>query len=507
MRLDEWVTLSAHRASRFPSGFPRLPRPARAVDWAMLLRIGFVGIVRPLFKGDSPGAASRSLKQLRALGEELGFEVVTPEVTGNEAHAATGRAIPGFAVSNLAAAEQAARQLAAQDLDLLLIQHTTFATGELLVPLLHAAERVGVWALPEAAGNGGEGGPLPLNALCGLNMTLSLLEHPKVAKREPVKWFYGEAESVWFRERLVPTLLALRGLRALGSARVLQIGGTAPGFYGLEETPVLPGVRVDAAELSELFARIAAVPEAEAEALARDWAAAEAHDLSRVQLARAARIELALWRWAEEGGYQALAVRCWPELPERCGSMACAAMGNVSSRIPAACEGDVMGALSMLVLAGMSGESAILMDLSDLAGEALQFWHCGNAPREWAAGGHSRLTAHFNRDGVGAVRDMMLRPGPVSGFRLLDGALSALIFSGRFGTLERAGFDGVRGWLADLRWNGVPLEPRAFVANVLDRRLPHHFAFGALELSAGLAELCAWLGARVLAAEPPRATL
>lgn len=473
----------------------------------MLLRIGFVGIVRPLFKGDSPRAASRSLEQLRALGAEQGFEVVTPAVTGNDVHAATGQAIPGFAVSNLAAAEQAARQLAGQDLDLLLIQHTTFTTGELLVPLLHAARRVGVWALPEAAGGGGEGGPLPLNALCGLNMTLSFLAHPKVAKREPVKWFYGEARGAWFRERLAPTLRALRALRALERARVLQIGGTAPHFYGLEERPALAEVRVDAAELSELFARVAAVPETEAEALARDWAAEEAHDLSAEELARAARIELALASWAEEGGYQALAVRCWPELPERCGSMACAAMGNVSSRVPAACEGDVMGALSMLALAGMSGESAILMDLSDLGGGALQFWHCGNAPRAWAAGGHSRLTTHFNRDGVGAVREMAVRPGPVSGFRLLDGGRAALIFSGRFGALERAGYDGVHGWLADLRWNGTPLEPRAFVANVLDQRLPHHFAFGAGELGAGLAELCAWLGARVLEAEPPRATL
>ena len=95
--------------------------------------------------------------------------------------------------------------------DFLLIQHTTFATGDLLIPLLHAARRVGVWALPESSGGRGDTGPLPLNALCGLNMTMSFLEHPEVAKREPVKWFYGEAGSSWFRARLLPTLAALRG--------------------------------------------------------------------------------------------------------------------------------------------------------------------------------------------------------------------------------------------------------------------------------------------------------
>ena len=137
------------------------------------LHIGFVSIIRPLFKGDSPTAARRSLEHFKTLGVDFDFEVVTASVSGNDEHAATGQEIPTFAVSNLDSANQAAKQLADERLDFLLIQHTTFTTGDLLVPLLHAAKRVGVWALPEFSGGRGEGGPLPLNALCGMNMTLS----------------------------------------------------------------------------------------------------------------------------------------------------------------------------------------------------------------------------------------------------------------------------------------------------------------------------------------------
>lgn len=476
----------------------------------MELRIGFVGIVRPLFKGDSPGAARRSLEGLQRLGIDLGFEVVTANVTGNDKHVATGQDIPTFAVSNLDAAIQAAAQLKAQRLDFLLVQHTTFTTGDLLVPLLHAARRVGVWALPESEGGLGKGGPLPLNALCGLNMTLSFLEHPEVAKKEPVKWFCGEATSGWFRSRLEPTLAALKGLRALETARVLQIGGTAPSFFGIQERPALTSVTVETKELAELFDRVGSTPEDEAEALSRDWEKSERLETSLESLKNAARVELALRSLAEEGNYNALALRCWPELPDACGAMACAAVGRLGDAdIPAACEGDVMGALSMRVLQGVTGEPAALMDLSDLdvRDDTLQFWHCGNAPLNWAAGGNTRLTTHFNRDGVGVVRDMAFRPGPATGFRLLAEGREMLVASGTFIGPDKAGFDGVRGWLGTLKWNGKGVDAQTFIANVLDYRLPHHFAFGTGELTEALNELGGWLGARVLEARPLRNTL
>ena len=475
-----------------------------------MLRIGYVGIIRPLFKGDSPQAAQRSLERLKDLGKEHDFEVVTANVSGNDKHVATGQDIPPFAVSNLGAAEQAAKQLKDEQLDFLFIQHTTFTTGDLLVPLLHAAKRVGVWALPESAADRGEGGPLPLNALCGLNMTLSFLDHPEVAKKEPVKWFYGEATSKWFLERLEPTLTALKGLKALETSRILQVGGTAPSFFGIEEFPSLKGVTVETKELAELFDRVAGVSENEAQSLANDWGKKEKLNAPKEHLVNAARVELGLRSLAEEGDYNALAIRCWPELPDACGGMACASVGRLGdTNIPTACEGDVMGALSMRVLGGMSGEPTILMDLSDvdLADDTLQFWHCGNAPLEWAAGGNSRLTTHFNRDGVGVVRDMVLRPGRATGFRLLSQGKEALVMAGTFTQPEKAGFDGVRGWLGDLSWNGADMNAQTFVANVLDYRLPHHFAFGAGEMMEALNELSGWVGATVLEARPERKTL
>lgn len=479
----------------------------------MPLKIGFVSVIRPLFKGDSPRASERSLAQVRALGQKHHAEIITANVSGNDTHASTGQPIPTFAVSNLSAAEQAARQLREQALDLLLIQHTTFSTGDLLVPLLHAAERVGLWALPERAAGRGMDGPLPLNALCGLNMTLSFLDHPQVDKQGPVKWFYGEADSGTFEQRLMPTLAALRGLKALHDARILQIGGTAPSFYGIEEHPELAGVTVDEMGLELLFEQVAKIPEADAKARAEAWLQGDTPTslgAPREHLECSARIELALHTLAQEGNYQALAVRCWPELPERCGAMACGAVAQLGDReIPTACEGDVMGALSMLALQGISQTPAILMDLSDFdeTDDSLLFWHCGNAPTAWAGRAGVRYTTHFNRDDTGVVRDMVLKPGPVSGFRLLKGGKAALVLSAEVMDTPKASFDGVRGWLSSFGWHGERVSARDVMAGVLDDRLPHHIAFGLGERSEALTELCAWLGATPLPAPAFRRTL
>lgn len=469
--------------------------------------IGFVAVIRPLFKGDSPTAAIRSLEQLSSLGERLGFRVISPSLPGEQVHQASGAWLPRFAVHDIESARQAARWASDEQPDLLLIQHTTFATGDLLAPLLASQLPAGLWALPESSGRPGRGGPLPLNSLCGLNMTLSSLGHPEVDRDLPVKWFYGEADSPWFEQRLQPTLIALRSLSALRGARILDIGGTAPGFYGLEESPALDGVVVERLPLAQLFAEVAAVTSGEAAALAAEWSDQEPTAVSGEQLSRAAAVEIALARLAQRGGHAAVAMRCWPELPERCGTMACAAAGRLGDRrLPAACEGDVMGALSMLALQGAADEPSFLMDLSDVSEDRLLFWHCGNAPRSWAAA-TTRLSRHFNREELGVVREMTVRQGDATGFRLLAGGRGAVIFEGTFAGEGPQGFDGVSGWLEEVSWDGQSLSARTFVANVLDNGLPHHFAFGQGRLGEGLRELCGWLGAQVLPAKAERHTL
>ncbi len=431
-----------------------------------MLRIGLVPIVRPLFRGSRLGLERTSRLAVEALGRDLGFEV----------------AYVSEPVADAVQAEAAARAAQAAKLDLLLVQHVTFATGEVFLPLLNLPLPVGLWALPEAW----ESGPLPQNAICGLNLGVSLAE-------KPVKWLYGAAEDPWFQARLHTTLRALRGARALREGRVLWLGGHAPGFYAFEALPQT-GLLVEKAELDELWQALVAVPDAAVEE--RAAAFSELSEYPAEALRESFRLELALAQLARP--YDGVALREWPEIPDRVGVMPYAAMARLADQgYLLAPEGDVMGLASMLALRAISGQPSILLDISHLSSRGVLLWHGGEAPQVWA-GGPTRLAPHFNRK-LPAVRDMALRAGPVSGLRLLPGNRAA-VYGGVLN--GEKGYEGDSSWLTQTTWAGWPLTPRQFVASWLNHRIPHHLAVGMGSHEEALLEMCTWLGLEVLPARP-----
>ncbi|GIW28614.1 MAG: hypothetical protein KatS3mg070_1977 [Meiothermus sp.] len=430
------------------------------------LRVGLVPIVRPLFRGSKLGLEPTTRQALEALGPRLGFDL----------------AYVAEPVADAAQAEAAAR--AAQDarLDLLLVQHVTFATGDAFLPLLELPIPVGLWALPEVW----DSGPLPQNAVCGLNLGVSLAQ-------KPTKWFYGSVEDAWFQARLKLTLQALRGVKVLREGRVLWLGGHAPGFFAFGALPET-GLTVEKAELAELWEALAAVSEAELEARV-----AEFHELSEYpleQLRESFRLELALEQLARP--YDGVALREWPEIPDQTGVMAYAAMARLADvGYTLAPEGDVMGLASQLALKAISGRPAILLDISHFSAKGIMLWHGGEAPQAWAAG-PTRLVPHFNRH-LPAVRDMALRAGPISGLRLLPGR-KAVVHGGVLS--GEKGYDGDSGYLTRPTWAAEPLTPRQFLASWFNHRIPHHLAVGMGAHEEALLEMCAWLGLEALPARP-----
>lgn len=432
-----------------------------------MLRIGLVPIVRPLFRGAKFGLEVKARAALEALAPRLDFElawVCEP-------------------VADAAQAEAAAKAAQAAGLDLLIVEHVTFATGDLLTPLLELPLALALWALPEVW----DTGPLPQNALCGLNLGLSL------HRQAPVKWLYGNPEEEWFSSRFGLTLAALRGVKALRQGRVLWLGGPAPGFFAFDALPAT-GLTVEKADLSELWAALEAVRDSEVDELLSSFD--EAAEYPREELRATARLELALARLAQ--GYDGVAIREWPEIPEKLGVMAYSAMARLADRgYTFAPEGDLMGLAGQLALQAISGAPAILLDLVHLCQRGLMLWHGGEAPKAWA-NGPTRLIPHFNR-GCPAVRDMALKAGPVSGLRLLPGK-RAVVHGGELS--GEKGYDGDSGFLVRASWAEVELSPRQFLSSWLNHRLPHHLVVGMGEHQAALLEMCAWLGLEVLPADP-----
>ena len=429
------------------------------------LRIGLVPIVRPLFRGSRLGLEHTSRQALEALGPKLGFEL----------------AFVAEPVADAAQAEAAARAAQNAKLDLLLVQHVTFATGDAFMPLLELPIPVGLWALPEVW----ESGPLPQNAICGLNLGVSLAQ-------KPTKWFYGAVEDAWFQARLKLSLDALRGARVLREGRVLWLGGHAPGFFAFGALPET-GLVVERADLGELWEALAGV--SETEVAERAAAFQEFSEYPLEALRESFRLELALEKLARP--YDGVALREWPEIPDQTGVMAYAAMARLADAgYTLAPEGDVMGLAGMLALKAISGQPAILLDIAHISSKGLMLWHGGEAPQAWADG-PTRLVPHFNRN-LPAVRDMALRQGPISGLRLLPGR-KAVVHGGILSSEK--GYDGDSGHLTRPTWAGEPLTPRQFLASWLNHRIPHHLAVGMGTHEEALLEMCVWLGLEVL---PPR---
>src|SRR5690606_5078629 len=161
-------------------------------------------------------------------------------------------------------------------------------------------------------------------------------------------------------------------------------------------------------------------------------------DLDERQVERSASVTTVLRDWTAGDGLAALAVRCWPEFPTELGVCPCSSMSRVADAgTPAACERDVHGALTMLLLEALGSGPTYLVDTVELdeARNLVRLWHCGSAPTVLAADpANATQYVHCNRK-IGVVGNFPLRTGDVVVARLTEdparpGGLRMLLASG-----------------------------------------------------------------------------
>lgn len=184
------------------------------------------------------------------------------------------------------------------------------------------------------------------------------------------------------------------------------------------------GIHIERLALDGLLERARAVTESDVEARRRavlgslDGAAA----LDQDALPQSCRLHAALEGLADDGK-EALAVRCWPEMFTEFGAAACGPMAMLSDRrIPAACEADVHGAITSLLLQELAGSDSFLVDIVDMdtASDTSVVWHCGLAPRSMADPEQPiDATIHSNRR-LPLLRQFGLKPGRVTVARLSE---------------------------------------------------------------------------------------
>lgn len=439
----------------------------------MALTYGVAALGRPTF--DVPFAEEMMMKAFAAI-EAAGIRAVGPRKLLYDA----------------AAAEEAITAIKAGGaIDALLILQITFTDATMTVNLAKdSAAPVAIWAVPEPR----IGGRLRLNAFCGLNLAAHALGKAGIAHG----WLYAAPEAAKLetalREFAIPKSVKTSGAReaaassAVGraalnkvrGARISVVGEHPAGFdtceYNDRELNALADIRVDKVPLTELFERAKAIPDHRARAI-RAGAAESLSGLDAVdqtQLDRSFRVFCALEDISKENRASGLAVRCWPETFTEYGCAACGPMAMMNeNRVPSACEADVYGSFSALLLQELADEPAWMADLVDVdqGDETGVFWHCGLAPLSMCDPlAAPEATIHTNRK-MPLLHQFPLKPGRFTFARLSQARNQTKLVIGAGEFIRRPmAFTGTSGVFRFAR----PL--KEVLGAIMDEALEHHFA-------------------------------
>jgi L-fucose isomerase-like protein len=159
--------------------------------------------------------------------------------------------------------------------------------------------------------------------------------------------------------------------------------------------------------------------------------------LDSAQVALSAGVTTALKSWGDRADLSAMAIRCWPEFPASLGVCPCSSLSRLADAgTPTACERDVYGAVTMMLLEALGAGTTYLVDTVDLDAErnVVRLWHCGAAATSLAADPSAATQyVHCNRK-IGVAGNFPLKTGPVVMARLTEnpgaGGLRLLIAAG-----------------------------------------------------------------------------
>lgn len=368
---------------------------------------------------------------------------------------ATGRHIlgPDHLLMDGDATDAAVEALKGQAPDLVLILQVTFTDAAACVRIAgQFAAPLALWAVPEPR----LGDRLRLNAFCGLN----LASHALGLLDRRFSWLYAaptgndiamQLDELLEGERMIQPLSGERPdtdsaagravLDAVAGQKIGRLGAHPEGFdtcrYNKDALKNLTSIDVDELPLEQLFDVAVDVP-AETSAAIRSQASRELTGLDSVdqgELEKSLRLKAAIETIRGNGGFDAFAIRCWPETFTAYGGAVCGPVSMMGeARVPCACEADVYGAATQLLLQAVADAPVFLVDLvdMDIEDDTGVVWHCGQAPISMADPDSTpQATLHTNRK-MPLLYQFPLKAGRVSLFRLsqAQGAHKLVIASG-----------------------------------------------------------------------------
>ncbi len=393
--------------------------------------------------------------------------------------------------------------------DAWIVLQTTFTDASAAAAVAErAAAPILIWAVREPR----SGGRLRLNSLCGLN----LASHALGLRRRTFRWIYSDPEDTapdkiramlhsgaeapeTFSAAAVDDDAGREVAESLFGASIGQIGSHPPGFDTCRCDPDalrrIFGIGIQKICLDELFAA-ARMPDGTGrpEAEPPDLAGLEKLDQHALRLS--CRLTPALKSLADARGLDALAVRCWPECFTVYGGAVCGPVSMLADEmLPCACESDVYGAVSQLIMQRVADAPVFLADLvdADFEDDTAVLWHCGQAPLSMRDPESEPLAAVHSNRGLPLLCQFPLKPGKVTIARISKARGEHMMVMASAEMLRRPlAFSGTAGVLRFER------HVRETLSDIIDAGLEHHFTVAYGDFRRQLHGVAAALGLPVM---------
>ena len=262
--------------------------------------------------------------------------------------------------------------------------------------------------------------------------------------------------SLAFAADLAEFAAICRVVRGFTNLRIGSIGARPAAFNTVRYSEKLlerSGISVEPLDLSEVLGRIDRLANTDSNVEAK-LAAIKKYvrtgDVPEPALIKMAKLGWVIEDWMQQTHCTVSAVQCWTALEEYFGVVPCTVMSMMSENLlPAACEVDVVGTLSMHALTLASETPSALLDWNNNYGDdpnkAVCF-HCSNLPKHF----FNDVLMDFQAIIAGTVGKENTY-GTMCG-RVKPGAMTFCRFSTNDFTGE------IRGYLGEGRFTNDPLE-------------------------------------------------
>ena len=451
------------------------------------LKVGFVAGFMEGFSTKGLEYFKAYQKDLKKMADKYGFELhVIDTVMVNNQQATNIR-----------------KEIEAKQLDFVMLFHPSYIIGDNVYEIMKSGANFGLWAIEELS----ETGPMTFASFVNISQNIGISKHNFLASPVKTKWFFGDVENKFFKNRFDITIKALIAAKAIKNAKVAQIGKLADGHINHMANPraIYQYLGVDVTRDYEVEDIIALGDKMPAKEVDRVFGAvtssAKISRVSEEKVRDSVKMYLAIKKICDENNYSAVAFSCWPKLMPLKEMVGCLTNSLLNSNgIAAGCEADIMGTISMLVLQKLTGVPVALMDLAkfDEKDQSLLLWHCGSAPFEMANERGVTCEKHYFADyaesvkNCGPITDMVFKKSDVTIFRLSGEGDKFYYVTGKFFDPEKKSFSGSRGWVNELKFYDEPIGAWDLANTFLTNGLPHHFPIVLQNVGAYLEEFAYW---------------